>query len=85
MKGENNADTISRCAGVIYLLKSQLNFPFNEKDIHQVCVREIATFKKFKNYLVINRKNINKILKRYGIPKIKKPEKKSKVKKSVLK
>lgn len=70
MRGENNADTISRCAGVIYLLKSQLNLPFNEKDIHKVCRREIATFKKFKKYLIINRKNINKILKKYNIPKI---------------
>ena len=76
MKGENNANTKSRCAGVIYLLKLQLNFPFNEVDIHQVCEVTIATFKKFKKHLIVNRKIINKIFKKYGIPKIDRPLKK---------
>lgn len=76
MRGENNATTISRCAGAIYLLKLQLDFPFNEVDIHQVCDVTIATFKKFKKHLIVNRKIINKIFKKYGIPKIDRPKKK---------
>lgn len=75
MRGENNSRVCTKCAGAIFLLVIQLKLKITMQDIVKYC--KISTiFTGYYEFLLKNRKRINKILDKHSIPIIDKSKKK---------
>ena len=75
MRGENNSRISTKCAGAIFLLVTQLKLKINMQDIVKYC--NISTiFTGYYEFLLKNRKRINKILVKHSINIIDKHKKK---------
>jgi hypothetical protein len=81
--GEDTSKPASKCAGVISFVCDKLDIDIDNKKIENICNVSYNTYNSFVQYIIINRKLVNKVLLEYNIPKIKKSKnKKSKNKKS---
>jgi transcription initiation factor TFIIIB Brf1 subunit/transcription initiation factor TFIIB len=68
MRGENHSRSSTKCAALTYLLGKQLGLPYSRDDIAKKCKISHATFAKYYEYLLRNRKRINPVLRAHGVP-----------------
>lgn len=76
MMGENNSRISTKCAGVMYVLKTQKKLNFTNHDIVKYCKISKSTFLRYYEYLVQNRRLLNVIFKKHGIPPLRQKKKK---------
>lgn len=77
MMGENNSRISTKCAGTIYMLKTQESLEFTKTDIVKYCKISKSTFIRYYDFLLQNRKLLKDIFKKYNIKPLKSPKKKS--------
>ena len=78
MRGENNSRISTKCAGLMYVLKTQMELNITDADIVRCCDIVKSTFIKYYKYLVSNRSLLKPVFKKYSIPPLRKKVKKDK-------
>ena len=77
----NNAQQSTKCAGAIYAMGMQIQLTFDKSDIEKVCTISKATFLRYYDFLILNRKALTQVFKKHEIPRLRSKSKMSKLQK----